>query len=66
MSKIYEKTLVCAHCGKKVKVNFTDDQVKRLNEGELIQRVFPKWTSEQRELLMSGTCGECWDKLFKK
>ena len=29
-----------------------------------IQDIFPYLTPAERELLISGICGECWDKLF--
>lgn len=31
---------------------------------ECVQDVFPEMTKEQREILISGTCPECWDVLF--
>ena len=34
--------------------------------GEHIQDVFPEMTKDQREILISGTCPECWDVLFPK
>jgi len=33
-------------------------------QGELVQFAFPYLSKEQRELLISGTCGECWKTLF--
>jgi len=33
-------------------------------DGECIQDVFPEMTKDQREILISGTCPECWDELF--
>lgn len=32
--------------------------------GALIQNVMPQLSASQRELLISGTCGPCFDKLF--
>lgn len=32
--------------------------------GALIQTVMPTVTPARRELLMSGTCSDCFDKLF--
>lgn len=32
--------------------------------GELIQEALPELSADQRELLISGTCPKCWDKLF--
>ncbi len=30
----------------------------------LIQDALPELSKEDRELLISGTCGECWEKMF--
>jgi len=32
--------------------------------GELIQNVMPYLNEDERELLISGTCGKCFDKIF--
>ena len=32
--------------------------------GELIQEALPELSADQRELLISGTCGKCWNELF--
>ena len=32
--------------------------------GKLIQEALPELDSDQRELLISGTCPTCWDKMF--
>ena len=31
---------------------------------DLIQKIFPELSCSDRELLRSGICGKCWDKLF--
>lgn len=33
-------------------------------DGKLIQNVMPHLTKQERELLISGTCDLCWNKLF--
>lgn len=33
--------------------------------GRLIQNVMPQLTSDERELMISGTCGECFDRMFE-
>ena len=33
-------------------------------EGELIQVALPTLTADERELLISGTCGTCFDRMF--
>lgn len=32
--------------------------------GDLIQDSLPELSADQRELLISGTCGTCWDEMF--
>jgi hypothetical protein len=32
--------------------------------GELIQNALPTLSAEERELLISKTCDDCWNKLF--
>ena len=32
--------------------------------GKLIQEALPELDADQRELLISGTCPTCWDKMF--
>jgi hypothetical protein len=36
----------------------------RWKAGEYIQVAFPELTADQREALITGYCGACWDKLF--
>jgi hypothetical protein len=33
-------------------------------DGEYIQNALPELNSDNRELLMTGTCAECWDNIF--
>jgi hypothetical protein len=30
----------------------------------LIQKAMPYLTADEREMFISGTCSDCWDKLF--
>lgn len=66
MSKIIKEILICSNCGKKVEVEYDFWQGQRWKlRQDSIQNIFPEWTPEQRELLLSGLCQECWDQLFK-
>lgn len=41
------------------------DKYDSWTQGEgLIQDIFPELTDGDRELLISATCDECWEKLF--
>lgn len=44
----------------------TQEQLDRWHAGELIQRVFPQLTPEQREFMLSGATKEEWDAAFGK
>lgn len=55
----------CGVCGKSEDVPVSSDQLARWKSGELIQRVMPELSSAQRELLISGICGTCFDVMFK-
>lgn len=60
------KTLTCPFCNKPpeeyvVKI----EQLNKYSEGALIQDAFPELSAVERERLISGTCGECWDKYMK-
>lgn len=54
----------CRWCHEKFEIPTTPEQMERWEKGELIQRVFPELTPDQRELLISQTCGDCWDATF--
>lgn len=55
----------CPICGKTNFVSMTLQQYERLCLGrEHVQTIFPEKSDEERELLISGTCSECWHDLF--
>jgi hypothetical protein len=55
----------CKYCNIDHDLDITEWQVARHNNGELTQNVYPNLNREERELLISGTCGNCWNKMFK-
>jgi len=52
----------CCHTEKQVTVDRVGFQ--SWIDGELIQNALPNSTPDQRELLMTGNCGPCWDMMF--
>ena len=59
--KIYDFT--CRECGITKSYQLDEADVKRWREDkELIQRVFPH--IKDREIMISGFCSDCFDKLF--
>ena len=68
---IIQKFQECEVCKVLVQLWATDEQWElwdhlRAEGGStvLIQSVFPEWTAEQREMLITSICGTCFDKLF--
>lgn len=55
---------VCRECCKTVKMSVDPEGVRQYNEGEKVQDAFPYLTADEREILISGICGECFDKMF--
>lgn len=54
----------CYSCGKPVAVTVKVADYGRFEGGEFAQDCFPYLPAEQREFLISGICGECWDSMF--
>ena len=42
-----------------------DDYADYCNNGKLIQNCFPYLTAGERELIISGICDTCFNKMFK-
>jgi hypothetical protein len=59
------RTPECPECHQSSLVRLSKGQYDLLisNQGH-IQDVFPGWSADQRELLISGTHKECWVKIF--
>lgn len=56
--------VTCQLCGETKTVNCTQEQYNKWKAGELIQRAMPNVPPDERELLISGTCGTCFDNMF--
>lgn len=54
----------CRMCNTVHTIPIISEQVERWQDGEPIHNVCPELTPDQRELLRSQTCVECWQKLF--
>lgn len=57
-------TPTCAVCGKAGEVEVIEAQYNSWKDGVLIQRAMPNLSEDEREMLITGIHGECWDKLF--
>ena len=62
----------CPCCGQVSTIQLDPDKAKAFDEGlkaytehrTLMQNAFPFLTSDERELLISGTCSKCWNNMF--
>jgi len=54
----------CAYCLEVYTFECSTSGVVAWQAGELIQNALPELSADQRELMISGTCGKCWDKMF--
>jgi len=55
----------CRQCKSEYKFLVKESQVNRYKKGvEGIQDIFPTLNADERELLISGICRTCFDKLF--
>lgn len=55
----------CPCCGVTSTLTLTWDEMNALSGNSLIQDALPNRSPEERELLMTGICGTCWDKHIK-
>jgi hypothetical protein len=58
-------TVKCTGCNQDFEIPVTDQQLYAWKSGILIQKAMPGLNDDQRELLISQTCIECWDNLFE-
>jgi hypothetical protein len=54
----------CTVCGERSVVSMDESAHRRWVDGAPLQEVCPEMSTDERELLISGTHGPCWDSLF--
>ena len=57
-------TTPCIGCHQSTRMTLDTDKVKRWLNGTHIQNVFPEMKPDDREVLLSGIHGPCWDEIF--
>ena len=57
--------VICRICGDGFEITVSKEAYERWKGGELIQDAMPELDEDARELLISRTCGICWDTLFE-
>jgi hypothetical protein len=64
LEKVTVATNPCVMCGNRSYVEVDAADFERWQAGEHVQNVWPKATPGWREVLITGTHPECWDKMF--
>ena len=55
----------CRMCGKTVNLVIEQEDFKKFKNREgAVQDIFPYLNADEREMLISGICSNCWEKLF--
>ena len=54
----------CLRCGETTVIKANVSDVVAWQNGELIQDVLSYLSDDERELLISKTCGKCFDEMF--
>jgi hypothetical protein len=57
-------TTTCPFCGKRHAFELDAEAVALWRAGVHIQHVFPEMSADDRETLVSGACGPCFDLVF--
>ena len=60
----YHIIRTCTKCHKEQVIEVMLEDHRAWENGKLIQVAFPYLSSDERELLISGTCGSCFVKMF--
>ena len=66
MTELLTVNVCCISCEKMSPVTVPKKGYIAGQEGALIQTALPDLTPEERELLISNTCGTCFDHLTKE
>ena len=54
----------CNKCKNQVEMAVNVDDYTSWENGALIQDTMPYLSADEREVLISGVCGTCFDKMF--
>ena len=65
MEKVMVRFLVtCRMCGREFAIDVDANDYRDWQNGKCIQDAMPYLTADERELLISRTCGDCWANMF--
>ena len=60
----FELECICNHCSYAENILVCGQDFDDWVDGELTQNAFPYLSDDQRELIMTSTCGKCFDEMF--
>lgn len=63
-SHVLVLTSPCQFCGNQSQFTLNREAYEAWQRGAHIQDVFPELSADDRETLISGSCGPCFDKAF--
>lgn len=56
----------CRMCGEVHTIKVSEEAHENWIHGMYIQDAMPELTEDERELMISGICGKCFDELFSE
>jgi hypothetical protein len=56
--------VICQTCYKKYTMHISKNDFYAWEHGKYVQDAFPYLNADERELLISHTCGSCFDAMF--
>lgn len=62
--KEYIIITTCPFCGCINEVAVNEDDYWDWQDGALVQDAFPYLSADEREMLISGICPDCWERTF--
>lgn len=57
-------TKACISCGNTSTLELNEQEVAALNGGAAVQDALPTRSTDERELVITGIHGDCWDEMF--
>ena len=54
----------CRQCNVSVELAVNINDFAEWHKGKYIQEAMPYLSADEREILISGICGDCFDKMF--
>lgn len=54
----------CPVCGVVQTLQVKEKDFLRWKSGARIQEAFPELSADEREILLSGVCPDCWERMY--